>query len=381
MSRLSVTVPDAERRAGDCLDFLRALVECESPTGDVEGSLRMAGLLERAIVEADGRVERIRAPGFGVHLLGRFRGTEREGDPILVMGHMDTVHPVGTLDRLPFAVTGGKVHGPGVYDMKSGLAVSLFALRILAEQGSGPRADLDYLVTCDEEKGSPVSRERIEAEARRHRAALVMEPSAPGGAVKSRRKGVSAYVLKVKGKAAHAGIEPEAGANAIHELARQIRRIQDLADRNAGTTVSIGVIEGGTASNVVADAASCTIDVRFFSNAEANRVDDSLSTAVPFDERCSLHLEGGPNRGALERTDASRLLFAKACSLAGELGFEIGEESTGGASDGNLLSARGCPTLDGLGPDGRGAHTLCEHIFADEIPRRIALVASLFETL
>lgn len=381
MSRPSVTLADAGRRAEECKDFLRALVECESPTGDEEGNLRIAGLLEHAIVEAGGRVERIRAPGFGVHLLGRFRGSARESAPILVMGHMDTVHPVGTLSRLPFAVGGGKVHGPGVYDMKSGLAVSLFALRLLAEQGSGPRAGLTYLVTCDEEKGSPVSRERIEAEARRHRAALVMEPSAPGGAVKSRRKGVSAYVLRVEGKAAHAGIEPEAGANAIHELARQICRIQGFADLNVGTTVSIGVIEGGTGSNVVADAASCTIDVRFFSNAEANRVDASLSAAVPFDERCSLHLEGGLNRGALEKTDASRLLLEKACSLAAELGLEIGEESTGGASDGNLIAAMGCPTLDGLGPDGRGAHTLCEHIFEEEVPRRIALMASLFEAV
>ena len=381
MSGLSVTLADAAARTDRCLDFLRTLVECESPTGNEAGNLNMARLLEDAMVEAGGRVQRIAAPGLGVHLLGRFRGTSGEGGPILVLGHMDTVHPVGTLARLPFRVGDGKAQGPGIYDMKSGLAVSLFALRLLGERSTGPRRDLTYLVTCDEETGSPDSREHIEAVARTHRAALVMEPSAPGGAVKSRRKGVSAYVLKVEGRAAHAGIEPEAGASAIHELARQVCRIYDLADPKAGTTASVGVIKGGTKENVVADAACCTVDVRFFSNVEATRVDDALRNATPFDERCTLHLEGGLNRGALEKTEAAGRLFEKARSLAAELDFEIGEESTGGASDGNLVAAAGCPTLDGLGPDGRGAHTLHEYIFQDDIPRRIALMAALLETL
>ena len=381
MSVLSVTLADAQRHAEECLAFLRALVECESPTGHQDGNLRAADLLENAMTRAGGQVERIPAPGLGVHLLARFRGVKRDRGPILVMGHMDTVHPVGTLRRLPFAVADGKVQGPGIYDMKSGLAVSLTALRLLAKMDRGAASDVTYLITCDEERGSPDSRERIEAEARAHRAALVLEPSAPGGAVKSRRKGVSGYVLEVAGLAAHAGIEPEAGASAIHELARQICRIYDLADPDVGTTVSVGVIKGGTKENVVADAASCTIDVRFFSNTEATRVDAALTAAVAFDKRCTLTLTGGPNRGALEKTEASSLLFGQARALAATLGFEIGEESTGGASDGNLIAAAGCPTLDGLGPDGRGAHTLFEHIFLDDVPRRIALVAALLETL
>ena len=381
MSVLSVTLADAQRHAEECLALLRTLVECESPTGDQDGNLGAADLLENAMTRAGGQVERIPAPGLGVHLLARFRGVMRDRGPILVMGHMDTVHPVGTLRRLPFAVADGKVQGPGIYDMKSGLAVSLTALRLLAELDRGPASDVTYLITCDEERGSPDSRERIETEARAHRAALVLEPSAPGGAVKSRRKGVSGYVLEVAGQAAHAGIEPEAGASAIHELARQVCRIYDLADPNVGTTVSIGVIKGGTKENVVADAASCTIDVRFFSNTEATRVDAALTAGVAFDKRCTLTLTGGPNRGALEKTEASSLLFRQARALAATLGFEIGEESTGGASDGNLIAAAGCPTLDGLGPDGRGAHTLFEHIFLDDVPRRIALVAALLETL
>ena len=378
---LSVTMADAQQGTEECMALLRTLVECESPTGDQAGNLRAADLLENAMVQAGGQVERIPAPGLGVHLLARFRGVKRDRGPILLMGHMDTVHPVGTLERLPYLVADGKVQGPGIYDMKSGLAVSLTALRLLAEKDRGPASDVTCMITCDEERGSPDSRDRIEAEARVHRAALVLEPSAPGGAVKSRRKGVGAYVLEVAGLAAHAGIEPEAGASAIHELARQICRIYDLADPDVGTTVSVGVINGGTKENVVADAASCTIDVRFFSNAESARIDAALKAAVAFDKRCTLTLKGGPNRGALEKTNASSLIFKQARALALTLGFDVGEASTGGASDGNLVAAAGCVTLDGLGPDGRGAHTLFEHIFLDDMPRRIALVAALLETL
>ncbi len=377
----SLTVADAKRHTDECLALLRALVECESPTGDRDGNLRVAGLLEDAMIRAGGKVERIPAPGLGVHLLGRFRGVKRDRGPILVMGHMDTVHPVGTLRRLPFAVADGKAQGPGIYDMKSGLAVVLTALRILAGMDRGPASDVTFLVTCDEERGSPDSRARIEAEARAHRAALVPEPSALGGAVKSRRKGVSSYLLEVAGRAAHAGIEPEAGASAIHELARQVCRIYDLADPAVGTSVSVGVIKGGTGENVVADAASCSIDVRFFVNTESDRVDTALRTAVAFDNRCALTLKGGLNRGALEQSEASSLIYDQARALATTLGFDLGEESTGGASDGNLISAMGCPTLDGLGPDGRGAHTLYEHILVDDVPRRIALIAALLESL
>ena len=377
----SVTIAEAEQRAEECLAFLRTLVETESPTGDEAGNLTMARLLEEAIVSAGGRVQRIPAPGLGVHLLSRFPGTRRDKGRILVMGHMDTVHPVGTLERLPFEVTGGRVWGPGIYDMKSGLAVSLFALRMLAEKKSGPASDVTLLITCDEEIGSTTSRDRIEAEARAARATLVVEPSAPGGAVKSRRKGVSAYVLDVVGQPSHAGIEPEAGASAIHEISRQICRIYDFADLEAGTTVSVGVVEGGIAENVVAPSARCTIDVRFWSSAEAERVDSALRRAEPFDGRCILRLKGGINRGPLEKSQASAKMLAHARSLAERLGFEISDKATGGGSDGNITASVGCPTLDGLGPDGGGAHTLKENILLSEVPRRVGLMAALFETL
>lgn len=380
--RPPIAVADGDRLAPECLDLLRELVECESPTGDTRANLHVAAILEAFLRGVGGQVERIEAPRYGDHLLARFPGKIQDSErPVLLLGHMDTVHPVGTLRELPFEVAGDRVRGPGVYDMKGGLAVSLFALRLLAERGSGARTGLACMVTCDEEVGSPHSRERIQAEAGRHRAALVVEPSAPGGAVKTRRKGVADYVLGVRGESAHAGIEPEAGASAIHELARQICGIYDLSNPGAKTTLNVGLTEGGTRSNVVARRASCTIDVRFFSNAEAERVDAALRGACPHDPRCRLSLQGGVNRPALEKTDASEALYRAAAAVAADLGFGLGEASTGGASDGNLTAAVGCPTLDGIGPDGRGAHTLKEYILREEVGRRIAFLARLIETL
>ena len=382
MKPLAVTIDAAERRAAEFVELLRTLVTTESPTGDETANLTVAGILEEAIARAGGSVERVPAPGLGVHLVGRFRGTGTNGrPPLLVVGHMDTVHPIGTLKRLPFAAREGRLYGPGIYDMKSGVTAALVALQVLADTNGGPGSDVSLLITCDEEWGSPASRDLIEAEARRSRAALVVEPSVPGGGVKSRRKGVSAYVLHVAGKAAHAGIEPEAGASAVHEIARQICRVCDLADTSAGTTVSVGVVSGGTAENVVADAARCTIDVRFWIADEAERVDAALRRASAFDPRCTLKLEGGINRGPLEKTPESAGLLRRAREFAAELGFELGDGKTGGGSDGNITSAVGCPTLDGLGPDGGGAHTLEEHIVEREIPRRIALMAALLERL
>ena len=381
MSERRLSIADAEARTGECLEFLRTLVEIESPTGDVAANLAAADLLTEALAAVGGHVERIPAPGYGEHLLARISGAQRNGPPLLILGHMDTVHPVGTLERNPFAEDGGKVTGPGIYDMKGGLAVAIVALRLLAAKGRKPASDLSVLITCDEERGSPRSWETIEAEARASRAALVLEPSAPGGAVKSRRKGVSAYELTVEGRPAHAGIEPEAGASAIHEIARQIGRILELADPGAGTTINIGVVEGGTAENVVASSARCTVDVRFWTAVEAERVHAALRALRPVDPVCTLHLEGGVNRGPLEKTEASGRMFATARRLAAQLGFEIGEKATGGGSDGNITAAAGCPTLDGLGPDGGGAHTLWEHILLEDVPRRIGLMAALFESI
>lgn len=365
------------------MDLLAALSRIESPTGDEEASLRIASTLQDALAQAGGVVERVPAPGMGTHLVARFPAPSgnRAAAPLLVVGHTDTVHPKGTLARFPFSESDGNVWGPGVYDMKAGLAVSVSALRILAEAGTPPRHGLSFLATCDEEVGSPTSRELVEREARRSRAALVMEPCVPGGAAKTRRKGVADYALSVAGKAAHAGIEPDKGASAVHEIARQVVRASSLADVARGTTVNVGVISGGTRGNVVADVARCSIDVRFWESTEGRRVDAELRSLAPQDEKCSLRLEGGLNRGALERTPESARLFAKAREAARGQGLALEEGETGGGSDGNLTAAAGCPTLDGLGPDGGGAHTLHEHVLAEDVPRRIALTAALFATL
>lgn len=382
MSSLPVTVAEAQSRLADCVQLLRTLVEIESPTGDEKANLAVARVLEREMTAAGGKVERIAAPGLGVHLVGRFSPTSNaDAEPVLLLGHMDTVHNVGTLERLPFSIRNGRIYGPGILDMKGGVAVSLLALRILAERGSGPLTGLSFVVTCDEERGSTHSRALIEDSARTSRAALVVEPSVPGGAAKCRRKGVGAYEMSVQGTPAHAGIEPERGASAVHELVKQIEWMYGLASADDGTTLNVGVMAGGTRENVVAEFARCKVDVRFWTRAEAERVDRALMGALPFNERCTITVAGGVNRGALEETPESIRLFRKAGSIAKALGFEIGAGESGGASDGNIAAAAGCPTLDGLGPDGDGAHTIEEYVLLDDLPRRIALMAALIATV
>ncbi len=376
-----VTIQSAQERRDEWMTLLRALVAIESPTGHADGNLAVAALVEEAMKQAGGKVSRIPAPELGVHLLGRFGKSASGEAPLVILGHMDTVHPVGTLERLPLEIRQRCLRGPGVYDMKGGVVAVLMALRLLAERNGSVPSEVVLLVTCDEEWGSPHSRPTIESLARSARAALVVEPCVPGGGIKSRRKGVADYDLHVEGRAAHAGIEPEAGASAVHELAHRIGEVLELGNPAAGTTVNVGVVRGGTAENVVAEHANCTIDVRFWTLAEARRVDAALRKMSPGNPGCSLRLKGGINRGALEKTDESRRLFRVARDLAGELGFALGEGETGGGSDGNLTSAVGCPTLDGLGPDGAGAHTLNEHILLDDMPRRIALLAGLVARL
>lgn len=363
------------------LELLRTLVELESPTRDEESNRRLADALERALTRRGATVERHPAPGFGDHLLARIPGDEDRDRPVLLLGHMDTVHDVGTLDRFPFQVVDGRVLGPGTFDMKGGIASVLLALDLLRERGLRPTGDVRLLVTCEEEIGSPTSRPLIEEIARGSAATLVLEPSAPGGAVKTRRKGVAGYEMVVKGVPAHAGIEPEAGASAIHELARRICDVVEIGDPENGTTMNVGVIEGGTRGNVVAERAVARIDVRFWVREEAERVDAALKALSASDPRCSVRLEGGVNRWALERTEESGRLYDAAREEAAALGFELAAGRTGGASDGNLAAGVGCPTLDGLGPDGAGAHSLDEHILLQDVPRRIALVARLLRRL
>lgn len=380
---------DARLLVPETLEFLGHLVESESPTGDEAANLRIASLLEEALARRGGRVVRRPAPGYGVHLVARFPGpgdgegapTEESRRPVLVLGHMDTVHPRGTLGTLPFRVGGDRVEGPGVFDMKGGWVCFLAALDLLQRRGTAPGAPLLVVITCDEEVGSPTSRPLIEEAARASRACLVLEPSIPGGGVKLRRKGTGEALLRVEGRPAHAGIEPEKGASAVHELARQILSVVALADPGQGTHLNVGLVRGGTGANVVAAHAEATVDFRFWTREEAERVESGLRALRAVDPGCRVSVEGGVNRWALEPTPESEALYARARAAAHRVGLELEAGATGGASDGNLSAGVGCPTLDGLGPDGGGAHSMEEHILVASLPSRIGLLAGLLEAL
>ncbi|TMR97496.1 M20 family metallopeptidase [Nonomuraea basaltis] len=299
--------------------------------------------------------------------------------PIVLLAHYDTVWPAGTLASWPFTVEGDRATGPGTFDMKAGLVQLVWALRALDATGL-PRPPLRLLLNGDEEIGSPVSRPLIEEAARDAAAVLVFEASADG-ALKTARKGVGIFQLAFTGVEAHAGLEPANGASAIDELARAVRRLHDLADPGAGTTVNVGVVAGGTGSNVVAGAARAEVDVRVSSQAEAARVDAALAGLRPHDPRASIQVRGGWNRPAMERGPGTARLFALACAVAAEMGLDLRECSVGGASDGNFAAALGVPVLDGLGAVGAGAHARHEHISVDGMVERAALTAGLLRAL
>ena len=329
-------------------------------------------------------IERSTAPdGYGEHFVLRAFG-DSAGDgvrPLLLLGHTDTVHPRGTLAAMPWRETEGRIHAPGVYDMKAACAVALEALAACRTLGLGTRRPVVMLLTCDEESGSFSGRELVEREARAAECVLVLEPPAPGGRVKTARKGTGLFTLGVEGRASHAGLEPEKGVSAVLEIARQIERIHALARPEAGTTINVGTVRGGTHANVVAAEASAEIDVRFSTQEEARRVEDAIRGLEPFDGRTRLKVGGGINRPPMERTPAVAELFGRARGVAATLGIELGEASVGGASDGNFAAACGAPVLDGLGCEGDGAHAAHEHIYADAVARRGAFLAALVASL
>jgi glutamate carboxypeptidase len=268
-----------------------------------------------------------------------------------------------------------------VFDMKGSCVLMLEALRTVSALDIVPRSSVTLLLTCDEETGSLTGREFVEAEARRASQALVLEPPAPGGQVKTARKGAGMWKVTARGVAAHAGLNPEAGASAILELARQTERFHSMNDSTCGTTFNVGLVHGGTRTNVVAADAEIELDVRFSSMKEALSVSELMNKLQPFDERVKLGVTGSINRGPLERTEGVVKLYQHARDIAAHLGFELGEQSVGGASDGNFVAALDVPVLDGLGIDGGGAHAANEHIFISDIARRGALLAGLIATL
>lgn len=371
---------DAAAVRDSALARLRRLVELESPSHDETRLRAVSAWFAAEAARLGGAIERVDVPGTGEHVVARFTGADSDLAPVVVVGHLDTVHDPGTFDPV-FRVENGLARGPGTFDMKAGWACVLEALALLAAAGSRAPRPTILVATCDEETGSETSRALIERLAAGARAVLVPEPSLPGGAAKTRRKGVALYRLEVTGRASHAGVDPENGVNAIVELAHQVLAVTALADRGAGTTISVGVAGGGTTSNVVPERAWAEVDVRFPTAAEGSRVDAALRALEPRLEGASVVVTGGVNRPPVERTEANAALYARARELAARGGWDLAEGSTGGGSDGSFTAGMGIPTLDGIGPAGAGAHTTDEHVVVVDLPRRVALYGRLLETL
>lgn len=363
-------------RRDEIIERIREIVEIESPSYDVERSRHVVTWVENEArkIGLDLEIERVRAEEYGDHVLIRaFPGNEKG---VLLLGHTDTVHPVGTKELNPTRIENGKMFGCGIFDMKSGIVLMLEALRYFAESGVRASRPVTILLSCDEEVGSFTGRELVEREARNSRACLVFEPSA-SGRVKTGRKGTGMFTVKTWGVPAHAGLEPERGASAILELTRQIQKIQTFGDAAIGTTVNVCTMRGGTTTNVIPEHAECTVDVRFASAAEADRLSKQMAGLEPYDDRVKILVTGGINRPPLERTDAVAALFQQASGIASEFGYDLQETQVGGASDGNFVAALGVPVLDGLGIAGDGAHRLDEHILISDIATRATLVTML----
>jgi glutamate carboxypeptidase len=369
-------------KQSDLILFLKELVECESPSDDPAGvnrfmelfADRVSGLAKTRMLKG--------GPRFGNHLRCEFElpGRRKSGQ-ILAIGHGDTVWALGKLKEMPFREQDGRLWGPGVLDMKSGLAFFVFAMRALRELELPVASKVVLLIVSDEEIGSESSRPITEAEARKSGMALVLEPGTGlQGKLKTARKGVGDYTIEVKGKASHAGVDFEAGANAIVELARQIGNIASFTDLSRGITVNPGVIAGGTRTNVVAEDARVEVDIRIARAKDGPALDRKFRRLKPVDTRCVLTVSGGLNRPPMERTPGIVKLFRKARAMALELGVRIEESSTGGGSDGNFVAGMGVPVLDGIGGVGEGAHAANESILVNRIADRAALIARLVQS-
>lgn len=353
------------------LGDLEALVRLESPSDDADRVGHLARWIRDRLGERGVRAEIRPCPPRGDALLASL-GSPDGGT--LLLGHLDTVWPVGTLAVRPWRVEGGCAYGPGVFDMKAGIAVGMAVLTALARQS--PPVPVSLLLVPDEEVGSTASRELTVSLARRHRRVLVLEPS-QDGAAKVARKGCGTFHVRFSGRAAHAGLEPEKGASALAEMARFVLFLDGVADPAAGTTLTATVARAGTASNVVPEAAELAVDARAWSAQEAERATAAIRGCSPADARVAIVVEGGFDRPPLEPTAASTALYEGARRIAADLGFALGAARVGGGSDGNFTAAAGVPTLDGLGPRGSGAHARDEHVEVDDLPLRAALIAAL----
>jgi glutamate carboxypeptidase len=367
----------AEGKVREMLDLLRAMVEIESPSDNKAAVDRYVAFVAERCSRLSGRVRMHRQKEFGDLLEARFGPQKSSRKPVLLLGHLDTVWPLGSLKDMPFRIAGGRVWGPGVLDMKAGVAMALAAIAILQEQRKLTRPVV-MLLNSDEEVGSNVSRPLTEKLARQCEAVYVLEP-AQGlkGAYKTARKGVGNYSVRVQGVASHSGVDFERGHSAIVELARQIERITQFTELEHGITVNVGTVQGGTRSNVVAAEAHAEVDVRIAKTKDARRIEKHFRSLRVFDNKCSLHVDGGLNRPPMERTRGTVALFKRAATHARELGFALEEAATGGGSDGNFTSAIGVPTLDGMGAVGEGAHAAHESLLLEHMAPRTALLAAM----
>jgi glutamate carboxypeptidase len=369
-------------RQEQMIETIRQLVEVESPSDNKAAVDRLGSLLAGRFEKLGGHAKFHRTSDFGDHLQVDFAG-KHSGKPVLLLGHLDTVYPIGTLKSMPFHAGDGRLSGPGSFDMKSGIAFMLHAIEALRAWNDDqmPRP-VSVLLVSDEEVGSGTSRKITENLAQKSAAVLVLEP-AQGlkGAVKTARKGVGEYVLKVTGKSAHSGLDFEKGESAIVELAKQVIAISKLVDLKQGLTLNVGTIQGGTRTNVIPAEARAVLDIRIARMKEAAGIDRKLRSLKPFNRKCKLEISGGINRPPMERTPAIAALYKQACGIAKELGWKLEEASVGGGSDGNFTAGLGIPTLDGLGGVGEGAHATHESVLISELPRRAALLAALMESL
>src|SRR2546427_853807 len=366
-----------EERKDDIVECIRQLVEIESPSDNKQAADRLSAFLAKKFEALGGQIRFHKSSNFGDHLQVDFAG-KRGGKPALLLGHYDTVYPLGTLANMPCRVADGRLWGPGVLDMKSGIALMLTAIDVLRATHSDLPHPITVLLVSDEEVGSDSSRHITENLATQSAAVLVLEPSyGLHGAVKTARKGVGEYTVKVTGQAAHSGLDFEKGASAIVELAKQIAKISQMIDLRRGLTLNVGLVQGGTRVNVIPAQATAWLDVRVARKRDAAAIDRKLRALKPFNRKCTIEINGGMNRPPMERTAGVAALYEKGSEVAKQLGWKLEEAAVGGGSGGNFTAGLGISTVYGLGGVGEGAHATHESILIAELPRRAALLAAL----
>lgn len=367
-----------EGHEDEIIQWLKEIVEIESPTDNRQAVNRVGQWIQDKVHALGGQIETIQSnhPNRGDHLIARWKGKDSQEKPLLIIAHMDTVWPIGTLKTMPFRIEEDKIYGPGTFDMKGAIVFLLFAIKMIREMGVPFTRTIHILFNSDEEMNSQTSREIIDKEALQAEAVLIPEGGV-GEAIITERKGILYFKITVTGRASHAGMDHEEGINAIEEIAYQILQIQRLTNYDTGTTLNCGIVKGGTRTNVIPEKAELEVDARVVTMNEAERLIEKMKSLQPVLDGSKLHVYSLIKRPPLERTKEVKRLFeiAKRCCVM--QGYELTESSTGAISDGNLTAARGIPTLDGLGPIGNGAHASHEHIVKSKMMKRILLITHL----